>query len=68
MTSADVSQGNEVTLYSDGVATFDAMIELIDNAKESIALESYILKSDAVGARFADALARAARRTSPAGA
>lgn len=62
MTSADVSEGNGVTLYSDGVATFDAMIELIDNAKESVALESYILKSDTVGARFADALTRAAKR------
>jgi cardiolipin synthase A/B len=62
MTSADVSEGNEVTLYSDGVATFDAMIELIDNAKESVALESYILKSDTVGARFANALTRAAKR------
>ena len=62
MTSAGVSQGNEVTLYSDGVKTFDAMIELIDHAKESVALESYILKSDAVGVRFADALARAAKR------
>jgi cardiolipin synthase len=62
MTSADVSQGNDVTLYSDGVATFDAMIELIDNAKESVALESYILKSDTVGARFAAALTRAAKR------
>ena len=62
MTSADVSEGNDVVLFSDGAATFDAMIELIDNAKESVALESYILRSDAVGARFADALMRAARR------
>ena len=62
MTSADVSQGNEVTLFADGAATFDAMIELIDNAKKSVALECYILKSDAVGMRFADALARAAKR------
>ncbi len=62
MTSADVSEGNEVTLYSDGTKTFDAMIELIDHAKESVALESYILKSDTVGARFADALTRAASR------
>jgi cardiolipin synthase len=38
------------------------MIELIDNAKESVALESYILKSDNIGARFADALTRAAKR------
>lgn len=62
MTSADVSEGNDVTLFSEGAATFDAMIELIDHAKETVALESYILKSDAVGARFADALARAAKR------
>lgn len=62
MTSADVSQGNDVKLFSDGAGTFDAMIELIDGARESIALECYILKSDAVGARFSDALVRAARR------
>jgi cardiolipin synthase A/B len=62
MTSADVSEGNDVTLYSDGAATFDAMIEMIDNASQSVALESYILKSDSIGARFADALTRAAKR------
>ena len=62
MTSADVSQGNTITLYSDGAETFDAMIELIEGAAESVALESYILKSDTVGKRFADALARAAKR------
>ena len=62
MTSADVSQGNDVTLFSEGAATFDAMIELIDNARESVALESYILKADTVGKRFADALTRAAKR------
>src|ERR1039457_3749575 len=62
MTSADVSQGNDVTLFSEGAATFDAMIELIDNARESVALESYILKADTVGRRFADALTRAAKR------
>src|SRR5665213_2535638 len=38
------------------------MIELIDNAKESVALESYTLKSDTIGARFADALTRASKR------
>ena len=62
MTSADVSEGNDVTLFSEGVETFDAMIEMIDNASESVALESYILKSDTIGARFADALSRAAKR------
>jgi cardiolipin synthase len=62
MTSADVSQGNDVTLYADGAETFDAMIALIDGARETVAVESYILKSDAVGQRFAEALTRAAQR------
>ena len=62
MTSADVSQGNEVELFSDGAETFDAMIAMIDGANESVTLESYILKADEVGTRFADALARAAKR------
>ena len=62
MTSADVSEGNNVELFSDGVATFDAMIGMIDRAEKSVALECYILKSDSVGMRFAVALARAAKR------
>jgi cardiolipin synthase A/B len=62
MTSADVSEGNSVELFSDGGATFDAMIGMIDNAEKSVALECYILKSDSVGMRFAVALARAAKR------
>jgi cardiolipin synthase len=62
MTSADVSQGNTVTLFSDGGATFDAMIDMIDAATKSVSLECYILKSDTVGMRFADALVRAVKR------
>ncbi len=60
--SADVTAGNAVTLYDDGDETFDAMIALIDGATQSVSLESYILKSDSVGRRFADAMARAAAR------
>ncbi|MFI5233159.1 MAG: phosphatidylserine/phosphatidylglycerophosphate/cardiolipin synthase family protein [Gemmatimonadales bacterium] len=62
MTAADVSEGNTVTLFSDGAATFDAMIGMIDGAATSVALECYILKSDTVGMRFADAVTRAAKR------
>ncbi|MGH7653940.1 MAG: phospholipase D-like domain-containing protein [Gemmatimonadaceae bacterium] len=62
MTSADVSEGNTVTLFSDGGATFDAMIGMIDAATKSVALECYILKSDGVGMRFSDALVRAVTR------
>jgi cardiolipin synthase len=60
--AADVSSGNRVTLLRDGPATFDAMVQLIDDAQVSVALESYIFRSDEVGERVANALARAARR------
>lgn len=60
--AADVSSANRVRLLRDGPATFDAMIELIEGARTSVALESYIFRSDEVGRRFADALMAAAHR------
>ena len=60
--AADVSSGNRVTLLRDGPATFDAMLGLIDAATTSVALESYIFRSDEVGHRIGDALIRAVER------
>lgn len=60
--AADVSSANSVTLLRDGPATFDCMVELIDGAQRSVALESYIFRSDEVGSRMADTLIRAAKR------
>ncbi|MGH7688390.1 MAG: phospholipase D-like domain-containing protein, partial [Gemmatimonadaceae bacterium] len=60
--SANVSSGNRVQLLHDGPETFDAMIRLIDEARHSVALESYIFRSDEVGQRFATALKGAAAR------
>lgn len=60
--AADVSSGNRVRLLHDGPETFDGMLELIHGAKESVALESYIFRSDDVGARFADAFTAAVKR------
>lgn len=60
--AADVSSGNRVRLLRDGPATFDAMVELIDQARTSVALESYIFRSDEVGRRFGEALTRAVER------
>jgi cardiolipin synthase len=60
--AADVSSGNRVALLRDGPATFAAMIGLIDGASISVALESYIFRSDAVGQEVSDALLRAAAR------
>jgi len=60
--AADVTSCNHVALLRDGPATFDAMVELIDAATTSVALESYIFRSDEVGIRFGDALTAAAAR------
>lgn len=60
--AADVSSDNRVTLLRDGPATFEAMLGLIESARTSVALETYIFRSDEVGHRFAAALAAAASR------
>lgn len=46
----------------DGTRIFNAMIDMIEQARESVVIESYIVNSDSVGTRFADALIAAARR------
>src|SRR6185503_18707834 len=60
--AADVSSGNRVRLLHDGPETFDELISLIGAAKHSVSLESYIFRSDQVGARFSEALISAAVR------
>jgi cardiolipin synthase A/B len=60
--AADVSSGNRVHLLHDGPETFDQMLTLIHAAKHSVALESYIFRSDEVGQRFGDALTAAVAR------
>jgi cardiolipin synthase len=60
--AADVSSHNRVRLLRDGPATFDAMLELIEQAQKSVALESYIFRSDDVGHHFGEAMTRAAAR------
>ena len=57
-----MSSGNRVRLLHDGPETFDEMLALIHGARSSVALESYIFRSDEVGDRFADALLSAAAR------
>ncbi|MEO7964619.1 MAG: phosphatidylserine/phosphatidylglycerophosphate/cardiolipin synthase family protein [Gemmatimonadaceae bacterium] len=60
--AADVSCGNKVRLLRDGAATFEAQLNLIAGATETIAFEGYIFRSDEVGVRFRDALMEAAKR------
>jgi len=51
---------NSLQLYAYGRDLFDAMLEAIDAAQESIYLETYIWKDDAVGQEFQEHLARKA--------
>lgn len=52
---------NTVRLYSYGCDLYDAMLEAIDDAKESIFLETFIWKGDAIGEEFKKHLERKAQ-------
>ena len=50
--------GNKVTLLIDGKATYAAMFEAIERAKNTINFETFILEDGEVGNRFSDLLIR----------
>lgn len=54
--------GNHIQLLAGGDAAYPAMLEAIEQAEHSIALQSYIFDSDRIGMRFAQALIRAKER------
>ncbi len=49
-----------ITVYTEGDELFEAMLAAIRGAQQQICLEAYILAADAVGRRFAEALAERA--------
>ncbi|MBI3185301.1 MAG: cardiolipin synthase ClsB [Myxococcales bacterium] len=52
---------DEVSLLRDGAQAYPAMLEAIVGARSTICLETYILREDATGNRFAQALCERAR-------
>ena len=54
--------GNRLTLLTDGPARLDALIALIDGARESLRVLYYMFLDDASGTRVRDALIAAANR------
>lgn len=48
---------NRLQVYTCGSALYDAMLAAIDSARESVYIESFIWKDDAVGREFKDRLA-----------
>ena len=55
------SANDRVDLLRDGEEVYAAMLEAIRGARSTICLETYILRDDATGRRFAEALAQQAR-------
>ncbi|HEX7340184.1 MAG TPA: phospholipase D-like domain-containing protein [Rhodanobacteraceae bacterium] len=53
--------GNRIDLLIDAKAHFDAWLAAIEDAKRQILLENYIIRDDATGRAFRDALAARAR-------
>jgi phosphatidylserine/phosphatidylglycerophosphate/cardiolipin synthase-like enzyme len=51
-----LTRPNRVRLLRDGADTFTAMLELIENAETEILLENYIIRADAVGRAYGEAL------------
>jgi cardiolipin synthase A/B len=56
ITESPLTKGNKVTLLADGRATYAAMFKILQNARDHINLESYIIEDDETGCKFADLL------------
>lgn len=54
--------GNSIQLLSSGDEAYPAMLQAIESASRSIALQSYIFDHDRIGCQIADALGRAQAR------
>lgn len=62
LTGQALLPGNRVVPLLDGDEAYPAMLQAIDEARESITLLTYIFDNDRAGKRFASALAGASRR------
>jgi cardiolipin synthase A/B len=60
--ASPLHRNNAVTVFFEGPPAFASMCEAIGTAREEVLLEAYILKDDATGRAFVEALAAAARR------
>jgi cardiolipin synthase A/B len=56
VTESPLTKGNKVTLLVNGPATYAAMFKAIQNARDHINLETFIIEDDEVGRRFTDLL------------
>jgi cardiolipin synthase len=64
-TGGETISGNELTLEFEGPATFEAWLDSIVAARKFVYFENYLVRDDAVGRRFRDALIAKAREGVP---
>jgi cardiolipin synthase len=62
ITNRKTERGNAVTVFHDGDEAYPAMLAAIAQARNSVALSSYIMRDDAVGSAFVAALTAARGR------
>ena len=56
VTGSPLTKGNKVTLLVDGEVTYAAMFKAIENARDHINFETFIIEDDETGRRFSDLL------------
>ena len=56
VSGSPLTNGNKVTLLIDGPATYAAMFQAMENARDHINLETFIIEDDETGRRFSDLL------------
>ena len=56
VTDSPLTKGNKVTLLADGPATYAAMFQAIEKAKDHVNLETFIIEDDETGRKFAELL------------
>jgi cardiolipin synthase len=62
LTGRPLLYGNRITVLSNGDTAYPAMLEAINDARQSIGLTTYIFDNDRAGEMFTEALARAVER------
>ena len=62
VTKTSLTAGNAITVLHGGAAAYPAMLKAIREARKSVAMMSYIFRSDAVGGEFMAALANVSAR------
>ena len=56
VTESPLTKGNKVTLLANGQAAYAAMFKAIQNAKDHVNFETFIIESDEMGRKFSDLL------------